>query len=99
MLTVIWNINVHSRRRARLYWVSSQRTLVYLCAELCIRWRFSLIELQAILVGLIENFEFSLPPEKLEILRMPIGVMSPMVKGRLEEGVMMPLTVRPIGEC
>ena len=55
--------------------------------------------MQAILVGLIENFEFSLPPEKLEILRMPIGVMSPMVKGRLEEGVMMPLTVRPIGEC
>ena len=55
--------------------------------------------MQAIIVGLIENFEFSLPPEKVEILRMPIGVMSPMVKGRLEEGVMMPLTVRPIGEC
>ena len=55
--------------------------------------------MQAILVGLIENFEFSLPPGKVEILRVPIAAMSPMVKGKLEEGVMMPLTVRPIGEC
>ena len=98
MLTlVIWN--VHSRGCARLYWVSSQHTLVYLCAEPRISWRFSLIEMQAILVGMIENFEFSLPPGKVEILRVPIAAMSPMVKGRLEEGVMMPLTVRPIGEC
>ncbi|KAI0089014.1 cytochrome P450, partial [Irpex rosettiformis] len=63
----------------------------------CIGWRFSLIEMQAILVGLVENFEFSLPPTPTEILRMPIRVMSPMVKGRLDEGVMMPLTVRAVG--
>ncbi|KAI0088170.1 cytochrome P450 [Irpex rosettiformis] len=62
----------------------------------CIGWRFSLIEMQAIIVSLVENFEFSLPPTPVEILRMPIGVMSPMVKGKLNEGVMMPLTVRAI---
>ncbi|KAI0701973.1 cytochrome P450 [Cytidiella melzeri] len=62
----------------------------------CIGWRFSLIEMQAILVALIENFEFSLPPTETEIMRMPVGLMSPMVKGRFNEGVLMPLTVRAI---
>jgi len=64
----------------------------------CIGWRFSLIEMQAILVALIENFEFSLPPkeQETEILRMPIGLMSPMVKGRMHEGILMPLTVRSL---
>lgn len=52
--------------------------------------------MQAILVALIENFEFSLPSKEMnaEIVRMPIGLMSPMVKGKLEEGVRMPLTVK-----
>ncbi|KAI0826243.1 cytochrome P450 [Irpex lacteus] len=62
----------------------------------CIGWRFSLIEMQAILVALIENFEFSLPPTKTEIMRMPVGLMSPMVKDRFQEGVLMPLTVRAL---
>lgn len=64
------------------------------------RWRFSLIEMQAILVALIEEFEFSLPASKEqdapEILRMPIGLMSPMVKGKLNEGILMPLRVKPL---
>ncbi|KAI0338646.1 cytochrome P450 [Trametopsis cervina] len=62
----------------------------------CIGWRFSLIEMQAIIVELIENFEFSLPKEDMEILRMPVGVMAPMIKGRQQEGVLMPLNVRPL---
>ncbi|KAI0089029.1 PAH-inducible cytochrome P450 monooxygenase PC-PAH 1 [Irpex rosettiformis] len=62
----------------------------------CIGWKFSLIEMQAILVALIENFEFSLPPTNDEILRRPIGAMSPMVEGRQNEGVLLPLMVRAI---
>ncbi|KAI0340347.1 cytochrome P450 [Trametopsis cervina] len=62
----------------------------------CIGWRFSLIEMQAILVSLIEHFEFSLPKEGIEVIRMPVGIMSPMVKGRLKEGVLLPLSVRPL---
>lgn len=62
------------------------------------RWRFSLIEMQAIIVALIENFEFSLPPkeQRVEIVRKPIGLMSPMVKDRYDEGVLMPLAVKAI---
>ncbi|KAI0089032.1 cytochrome P450, partial [Irpex rosettiformis] len=62
----------------------------------CIGWRFTLIEMQAVLVALVENFEFSLPPTETEILRMPVSLMVPMVKNRLKEGVMMPLTVRAL---
>ncbi|KAI0826390.1 cytochrome P450 [Irpex lacteus] len=51
----------------------------------CIGWKFSLIEMQAILVALMENFEFS--PTDDEILRRPIGaIMSPMVKGKRDGG-------------
>ena len=56
-----------------------------------------MIEMQAILVALVENFEFSLPRTETEIVRMPVGLMSPMVKGKLCDGVMMPLTVRALG--
>jgi alkylphenol/PAH-inducible cytochrome P450 monooxygenase len=52
--------------------------------------------MQAVLVALIENFEFTLPPTKPDILRMPIGLMSPMVKDHLQEGVLMPLNVRAL---
>lgn len=54
--------------------------------------RDSLIELQAILVEMIENFEFSLP-KGVEILRLPAGIMIPMVKGRMHEGTQMPLNL------
>ncbi|KAJ8509305.1 hypothetical protein ONZ45_g8509 [Pleurotus djamor] len=56
----------------------------------CIGWRFALLELQALLIELIENFEFRMPKD-VEILRMPAGVMVPMVKGRMHEGTQMPL--------
>ncbi|KAI0089302.1 cytochrome P450 [Irpex rosettiformis] len=62
----------------------------------CIGWRFSLIEMQAVLVALVQNFEFSLPPTETEILRMPVSLMAPLVKNRMKEGVLMPLTVRAL---
>ncbi|KAI0089033.1 hypothetical protein BDY19DRAFT_947657 [Irpex rosettiformis] len=61
----------------------------------CIGWRFALIEMQVVLATLVEKFEFSLASET-EILRMPVTLMSPMVKGKLQEGVMMPLMVRSL---
>nr|BAL05189.1 cytochrome P450 [Phanerodontia chrysosporium] len=62
----------------------------------CIGWRFSLIEMQAIVADLVENFKFSIPPEKPEIIRVPAGIMGPMVKGKMHEGLQMPLHVTPL---
>ncbi|EKM52320.1 uncharacterized protein PHACADRAFT_260638 [Phanerochaete carnosa HHB-10118-sp] len=59
----------------------------------CIGWRFSMIEMQAITADLVENFQFSIPKEKPEIIRVPAGIMAPMVKGKMREGIQMPLHV------
>ncbi|EKM51869.1 uncharacterized protein PHACADRAFT_262258 [Phanerochaete carnosa HHB-10118-sp] len=59
----------------------------------CIGWRFSVIETQAIVADLIENFQFSIPEDKPEIVRVPATIMSPMVKGMMHEGSQMPLHV------
>lgn len=52
-----------------------------------------MIEMQAITVDLVENFQFSIPKEKPEIIRVPSGIMGPMVKGKMHEGMQMPLHV------
>ena len=56
--------------------------------------------MQAILVELIEEFEFSLPPTDndgpMEVLRAPLGLMCPVVKGRFHEGIQMPLMVKMV---
>ncbi|KAI0089028.1 cytochrome P450 [Irpex rosettiformis] len=64
----------------------------------CIGWRFSLIEMQAVITALIERFEFCLPPKEqgVEVLRKPLGIMGPMVKGRLDLGSLLPLNVKPL---
>lgn len=50
--------------------------------------------MQSTVVELVENFEFSPPAEKVEMLRVPVGaIMAPMVKGRFHERTQMPLTV------
>lgn len=53
----------------------------------------SVIEMQAILVDLIETFEFSLPADATEIQRVNAGLMVPMVRGRMFEGTQMPLRI------
>ena len=60
------------------------------------RWRFALIEMQATIVALVEQFEFSVPSKEhnIEIVRKPLGFMTPMVKDRLHEGALMPLMVK-----
>ena len=52
-----------------------------------------LIEMQAIVTDLVENFKFALPEDKPEILRAPLGIMGPMIKGKLNEGMRLPLHV------
>ncbi|KAI0253563.1 cytochrome P450 [Lactifluus subvellereus] len=62
----------------------------------CIGWRFAVLEMQLIAVTLLENFEFSLPPqtEKTRIYRKPAGLMLPMTEG--ERGVWMGLVVKSV---
>jgi hypothetical protein len=54
------------------------------------------LEMQAIILALLENFEFSLPPqnEKTKIYRKPGYVMLPMAKGK--KGVWMGLLIKPV---
>ncbi|KAF5314792.1 hypothetical protein D9758_017507 [Tetrapyrgos nigripes] len=59
----------------------------------CIGWRFALQELQAILAGLLTNFEFSVDPD-MKVFPAVFGLMQPAVKGREAEGPIMPLKVK-----
>ncbi|KAF8589221.1 cytochrome P450 [Ramaria rubella] len=58
----------------------------------CIGWRFAMIEMQAILIELLENLEFSPVPD-VEIIRGPTGLMTPMVKGSESQRTELPITV------
>ncbi|KAF8573774.1 cytochrome P450 [Ramaria rubella] len=62
----------------------------------CIGWRFAMIEMQAILIELLENFKFSPAPENPEIIRGASGFMMPMVRGSLVLKAELPLTVTPV---
>ncbi|KAI0745013.1 cytochrome P450 [Earliella scabrosa] len=60
----------------------------------CIGWRFSIIEIQAIVAELCANFQFSLPSEKMTIKRAPMWIaMAPMIVGQEELNVAMPLKI------
>ncbi|KAG2744032.1 cytochrome P450 [Suillus brevipes Sb2] len=61
----------------------------------CIGWRFALLEMQAVLVELVENFEYRFP-EGVEVIRLNGGPMAPMVEGKMHEGLQMPLEVSVI---
>lgn len=52
--------------------------------------------MQAIMFDLVENFKFTLPAEKMEILRLPAGLMGPLIKEKPHEGLAMPLTIEPL---
>ncbi|TFK80428.1 cytochrome P450 [Polyporus arcularius HHB13444] len=62
--------------------------------QACIGWKFSIIEMQALLAEIIENFELSLSSEKHTIRRAPAGFgMVPMIEGREDLGTALPLQV------
>ena len=52
--------------------------------------------MQAIILALLEKFEFSLPPqsEKTKVYRKPGYVMLPMAEG--EKGIWMGLLIKPV---
>lgn len=54
-----------------------------------------MMEMQAVVTELIETFEFDIPEGGLDNLCFSVGMMLPMVRGKLQEGVQMPLAVRP----
>lgn len=54
---------------------------------------YSVIEMQALIVELIENFQFSLPAGGVDIQRSSAGFMIPLIRGKIEEGAQVPLTV------
>ncbi|KAF9061341.1 cytochrome P450 [Rhodocollybia butyracea] len=62
----------------------------------CIGWRFAVMELQAILFGLLEKFEFSPPSsgELDEIQLLPFGLITPLRKGKWHEGKQLPIFVK-----
>lgn len=49
--------------------------------------------MQALAAELLERFEFGLPKENYEIMRVPAGLMIPLVKDKLDMGSVMPLCV------
>lgn len=55
-----------------------------------------LIEMQAIVIDRLENFRFAIPDDKPEIIRALIYVLSSMIKGRMQDGVQIPLHVTPL---
>jgi len=56
----------------------------------------SVLEMQIIILSLLENFEFSLPPQsqKTKIYRKPTHAMLPMAEG--EKGSWMGLHIKPL---
>jgi hypothetical protein len=50
--------------------------------------------MQAFLVELINNFEFTLAVPHEKIFREPATVMTPTIKGEREKGVQMPYTIK-----
>ncbi|PPQ81693.1 hypothetical protein CVT24_003123 [Panaeolus cyanescens] len=62
----------------------------------CLGFRFGVTEVRAIIVGLLEAFEFFLPEGGLELQKLPGGgILHPMVRGKLHEGPSLPLVVKP----
>ncbi|KAI0719202.1 cytochrome P450 [Fomitopsis betulina] len=62
----------------------------------CLGWRFTVLEIQAVLAVLLGNFEFTLPDDKPDIQRVPAGVTIPMIRSKTQLGSQMPLKITPV---
>ncbi|PPQ93824.1 hypothetical protein CVT25_013533 [Psilocybe cyanescens] len=60
----------------------------------CIGWRFAVLEIQAFLVELIGNFEFSVTPEAKMVRREACLVMTPTIEGHVKKTRYLPLIVK-----
>lgn len=52
--------------------------------------------MQVILMELIEQFAFTIPQDVPEIIQLPAGLATPIVKGAEGVGSQMPLQVTPV---
>ncbi|KAI6007546.1 cytochrome P450 [Pisolithus orientalis] len=59
----------------------------------CLGWRFAVIEIQAFLVEIINQFEVSLTEKAMHIRRESSLVMVPTVDGEVSRGVQLPLAI------
>ncbi|KAF8518692.1 cytochrome P450 [Hysterangium stoloniferum] len=62
----------------------------------CVGWRFAVLELQAILIVLIQNFEFSPAPHNPVMRQVMAPTLVPMVKGEEKRGSQMPMSISAI---
>ena len=53
-----------------------------------------MLEMQAFLVELVNNFEFALAVPHDRIFKEPAAAMTPMIKGEREKGVQMPYIIK-----
>ncbi|KAI1791251.1 cytochrome P450 [Ganoderma leucocontextum] len=105
-LPEVWGEDAHAWNPDRFFRIETgKQTNVGVFANLmafsagvraCIGWRFSLIEMQAFLAELVENFQFDPPAEKVEIQRALAGFvfgMFPVIKGQADRGGAMPIRI------
>lgn len=53
-----------------------------------------MLELQALLVELVNNFEFSMTPDAEKVRREACTVMAPTIEGQVEKGTQLPLRIK-----
>ncbi|KAK7031141.1 hypothetical protein VNI00_013749 [Paramarasmius palmivorus] len=59
----------------------------------CLGWRFAVHEIQTVTTQLVESFQFSIPPG-VDIVKVETAFMSPVVRGKTDEGLQMPLKIK-----
>jgi cytochrome P450 len=65
----------------------------------CVGWRFAVAEMQAFIVELVGNFEFSLTPESQKVRREACLLMTPTIEGQIEKGNQLPLAVKMVSRA
>jgi len=64
-------------------------------ARACIGYRFSLVEMKALIFTLVRTFEFEPAVPADEIVTKVVLVQRPYVRSEMEKGCQMPLLVKP----
>ncbi|KAG2147652.1 cytochrome P450 [Suillus clintonianus] len=97
-LKSVWGEDADEWNPNRFLDDARERSSLGVFANLCVfntaglRACIGLLEMQAVLVELVENFEYQFP-EGVEVIRLNAGLMAPMIEGKMHEGIQMPLEV------
>ncbi|KAI0756691.1 cytochrome P450 [Daedaleopsis nitida] len=86
-------LRIDPTKQIRVGMFANLYVLHYVNHTTCVLTMLVLIEMQALASELLERFEFGLPEEKFEVVRVPAGLMIPLVRDRMDLGIAMPLTV------